>query len=57
MWHFNWNITEEMTNSNINYFRLMEIVKVMEVQFENPVWTWFRENDYWNFKLLKEHLV
>ena len=30
-------ITEEMTNSNINYFRLMKIVKVMKVQFENPV--------------------
>ena len=30
-------ITEEMTNSNINYFRLMKTVKVMKVQFENPV--------------------
>ena len=28
---------EEMRNSNINYFRLMEIVKVMKVKFENPV--------------------
>ena len=30
-------ITDEMTNSNINYFRLMKIVTVMKVQFENPV--------------------
>ena len=34
---YNLSITEEMTNSNINYFRLMKIVKVMKVQFENPV--------------------
>ena len=27
----------EITNSNINYFRLMKIVKIMKVQFENPV--------------------
>ena len=27
----------EITNSNINYFRLMKIVKIMTVQFENPV--------------------
>ena len=30
-------ITDEMTNSNINCFRLMKIVKVMKVQFDNPV--------------------